>query len=109
MYIDQAIANGAELIDKAKVTRVIVEDRKAIGVEYTRNGELSQGFAPKIIVSAGGIGSSLILRASGVERARNDFLIDPLIGVRGIVKDMDVPLSEIPMFAGVHMEDEGYI
>ncbi len=31
-----------------------------------------------------------------------------LIGVRGTVKDIDVPTSEIPMAAGVHMEDEGY-
>jgi choline dehydrogenase-like flavoprotein len=109
MYIDQAVANGAELIDRAKVNRVIVEDRTAIGVEFTRNGKSSQVFAPKIIVSAGGIGSSVILRASGIERAGYDFFFDPLIGVRGIVKDMDVPPSEIPMSAGIHMEDEGYM
>jgi choline dehydrogenase-like flavoprotein len=109
MYIDQAIANGAELIDRAKVNRVIVEDRTAVGVEFTRNGKSSQVFAPKIIVSAGGIGSSVILRASGIERAGYDFFFDPLIGVRGIVKDMDVPPSEIPMSAGLHMEDEGYM
>lgn len=109
MYIDQAIANGAELIDRAKVNRVIVEDGTAIGVEFTRNGKSSQIFAPKIIICAGGIGSSVILRASGIERAGYDFFFDPLIGVRGIVNDMDVPPSEIPMSAGIHMEDEGYM
>lgn len=109
MYIDQALANGAELIDRAKVKRVIVEDKTAIGVEFTRNGRSSRVFAPKIIVSAGGIGSPVILRASGIERAGYNFFFDPLIGVRGIVKDMDVPLSEIPMSAGIHMENEGYM
>lgn len=109
MYIDQAMANGAELIDRAKVNRVIIEDRTAVGVEFTRNGKSSRVFAPKIIVCAGGIGSSVILRASGIERAGYDFFFDPLIGVRGIIKDMDVPPSEIPMSAGIHMEDEGYM
>jgi hypothetical protein len=109
MYIDQAIANGAELIDRAKVSRVIIEDKKAIGVEFTRNGRSIQAFAPKIIVSAGGIGSAVILRASGIKRAGYDYFFDPLIGVRGIVNDINVPASEIPMSAGVHMEDEGYM
>jgi choline dehydrogenase-like flavoprotein len=109
MYIDQAIANGASLIDRAKVNRVIVEDKTAVGVEFTRNGRSFQAFAPKTIVSAGGIGSAVILRASGIERAGYDFFFDPLIGVRGIVEDIDVPPSEIPMAAGVHLEDEGYM
>lgn len=109
MHIDQALANGAELIDKAKVKRVIIEDNVAIGVEFIKNGKLSRILAPKIILSAGGIGSPIILRASGINRAGFDFFFDPLIGVRGIVKDMDVPLSEIPMSAGIHIEDEGYM
>jgi choline dehydrogenase-like flavoprotein len=109
MYIDQALANGAELIDKAKVKRVIIEDKVAIGVEFIKNGKLTKILAPKIILSAGGIGSPIILRASGIKRAGFNFFFDPLIGVRGIVKGMDVPLSEIPMSAGIHMEDEGYM
>ena len=109
MYLDQALATGAEFIDRARVTRVIVEDKAAIGVEFTKNGSSSRVFAPKIIISAGGIGSPVILRASGIKRAGYDFFFDPLIGVRGIVKDLHVPLSEIPMSAGVHMEDEGYM
>lgn len=109
MYIDQALANGAELIDKAKVKRVIIEDNVAIGVEFIKKGKSSRVFAPKIIISAGGIGSPIILRASGIKRAGYDFFFDPLIGVRGIVEDTEVPLSEIPMSAGIHMEDEGYM
>jgi choline dehydrogenase-like flavoprotein len=109
MYIDQAIGNGTQLIDRAKVSRIIIEGSKAVGVEFTREGKTSQVFAPNIIVSAGGIGSAVILRASGIERAGYDFFFDPLIGVRGIVKDIYVPPSEIPMSAGIHMEDEGYM
>lgn len=109
MYIDQAIANGAELVDRAKVSRVIIEDKTAIGVEFTRNGRSIQALAPKVIVSAGGVGSAVILRSSGVKHAGYDYFFDPLIGVRGIVDDINVPENEIPMSAGVHMQDEGYM
>jgi choline dehydrogenase-like flavoprotein len=109
MYIEEAMTNGAELIDRAKVTKVIIEDKTAIGVEFTKNGKTSQLFAPKIVISAGGIGTPVILRASGMKEAGYDFFFDPLIGVRGTVKDVEVPLSEIPMSAGVHMVDEGYM
>ena len=109
MYIEEAITNGAELIDRAKVTKVIIEDKSAVGVEFTRNGRNSTVFAPKIVISAGGIGTPVIMRASGIKEAGYDFFFDPLIGVRGTVRNMKVPLSEIPMSAGVHMEDEGYM
>jgi hypothetical protein len=66
-------------------------------------------FAPKVIISAGGIGTPVILRASGMKRAGYNFFFDPLIGVRGTVKDIDVRNSEVPMTAGVHLEDKGYM
>ena len=109
MYIDEALNNGAELITNARVTRVIIENGAAVGIEYKKNGTLSTALASKVIISAGGIGSPTILRASGLNKAGYDFFFDPLIGVRGTVDDIDVPLSEIPMSAGVHMKDEGYM
>ena len=91
------------------MTRVIIEDKTAVGVEFTKNGKTSKLFAPKIVISAGGIGTPVILRASGIKEAGYNFFFDPLIGVRGTVKDVEVPSSEIPMSAGVHMVDEGYM
>ena len=108
-YIEEAISHGAKLVEKAKVTRVLIEAKKAVGVEYRKNGKTCQAFAPKVVVSAGGIGTPVILRASGIKEAGYDFFFDPLIGVRGTVKDMHVPPSEIPMSAGVHVVDEGYM
>jgi choline dehydrogenase-like flavoprotein len=109
VYIEQAISHGAKLIDKAMVKKVTFDGKSAIGVEYKKKGKISKVFAPTIIISAGGIGSPIILRASGIERAGHDFFFDPLIGVRGILDDIDVPASEIPMSCGVQMEDEGYM
>ena len=109
MYVEEAVANGAKLINRAKVKRVIFGSNKAIGVEFSMGKEKFEAFAPKIVISAGGIGSPVILRASGIEKAGYDFFFDPLIGVRGTVKDIEIPNSEIPMTAGVHIENEGYM
>jgi len=109
MFVEEALDNGAVLMNRAKVTKVIIEDKTAIGVEYTKGRKISKVFASKVIISAGGIGTPVILRASGIKRAGYDFFFDPLIGVRGTIKDINVPNSEIPMSAGVHMEDEGYM
>jgi choline dehydrogenase-like flavoprotein len=109
MYIEQAVANGATLINNAKVKKVLFDGNKAVGVEFIKGYREYKAFAPKIIISAGGIGTPIILRASGIIKAGYDFFFDPLIGVRGTVKDISVPASEIPMTAGVHIEDEGYM
>lgn len=109
MYVEEAIANGADLINHARVSKVLLEGKKAVGVEFIKANKKHQALAPKVVISAGGIGTPIILKASGIKKAGYDFFFDPLIGVRGTVKDIDVPASEIPMTAGVHIEDEGYM
>ena len=109
MFVEEALDYGAVLINRAKATKVIIEDKTAVGVEFTKGRKKSKVFAPKVIISAGGIGTPVILRASKIKRVGYNFFFDPLIGVRGTIKDINVPNSEIPMTAGVHMEDEGYM
>jgi choline dehydrogenase-like flavoprotein len=109
MYVEDALAHGAQLINGARVKKVIIDNGGAVGVEFVRNSKPFKVFAPTVVVSAGGIGSPVILRASGIKRAGTNFFFDPLIGVRGTVGDIDVPDSEIPMSAGVHLQDEGYM
>jgi len=109
MYADEAVANGAVLVDKARVTRVIVENGTATGVEYEVKGQKKTASAPVVVVSAGGIGSPLILRNSGIKEAGYDFFFDPLITICGTIKDVALRQNEIPMSAGVLMKNEGYI
>jgi choline dehydrogenase-like flavoprotein len=107
-YIDRAVAKGATLISRARVHKVIVEKRTAVGVVYKRRGTVHRAYAPQIILAAGGIGSPVILRKSGIYRAGYDYFFDPLITVMGTVKNLEGG-REIPMAAGVHMEEEGYV
>jgi choline dehydrogenase-like flavoprotein len=108
MFISEAVNNGAVLVSRAKVKKVVRDNKAAVGVEFSARGNLVKSFAPKIIISAGGIGSPVILRASGIKRAGYDFFFDPLIVVMGAVKDVKGG-REFPMVAGVHIADEGYI
>ena len=108
MFVDDAVSNGAVLVSGAKVNKVIAEDGQATGVEFRRKGSRHRAFGSSVVISAGGIGSPVILRQSGIKNAGYDFFFDPLICVMGTVDDISGG-TEIPMAAGVHMEDEGYL
>ncbi len=107
-YVEEATANGADLINGAKVSKVIIENDIAIGVEYKKLFKTYQVFADKIVVAAGGIGSPVILRQSGIYNAGYDFFYDPLIMVFGTVDTLHSD-GEPQMAAGIHIEDEGYL
>lgn len=109
MYVDQAIADGAVLINGAKVSRVIVENGKATGVEFVERGVTRRVYASTIVVAAGGIGTPIILRNSGIREAGHDFFFDPLITVCGTMKKARLQHNEIPMSAGVLVKEHGYL
>lgn len=90
-YVNEAIEGGATLVNQAEVLRVLIEGNKAIGVEYKlRQGkkgfEVRQAFGTRIILSAGGTASPLILRESGMRSvAKDGFYMHPCFAVFGSV------------------------
>lgn len=107
-FMDDALENGAKMINRAKVKKVIVENNKAIGVEYKHKREVKKVFAPQIIVAGGGIGSPVILRKSGIPGVGVDFFFDPLRFVLGNVSGVNEGKG-IPMSAGVHFKEDGIV
>ncbi|OZB70359.1 MAG: oxidoreductase, partial [Thiomonas sp. 14-64-326] len=68
--LQQAIRHGADLQTGVRVTRVLFDQGRAIGVEAQHQGGAAQIFrAGRVILSAGGIASPAILQHSGVEQA----------------------------------------
>ena len=108
MYVEEAIQQGLTLKTNAKVKRVMIDKGKAVGVEYRKFGKSHQAFADNTIIAAGGIGTPLILRASGLQNVGNDFFFDPLLCVMGTIPE-SIGGCEIPMAGGVHMEEDGYL
>jgi len=105
-FIEEALASGAEMINFARVDCVIIENNRAIGLQYILKGQPRNVYAPKVVVAAGGIGSPLILKNSGFKAVGHDFFFDPMWFVYGTVKDGGSGKG-LQMCAGIHFEDEG--
>jgi len=87
-FIDIAIENGAELITNAKVEKILIKDKKAIGVEYQQNNKTKQHKTDLIILTAGAIDTAIILQKSGIN-AGNKLFFDPFITVGGVLKNIE--------------------
>ncbi len=98
-YVDEAVEAGATLVSRAQVLRVLIEDDKAIGVEYKlakgkKDFEVRQAFGARVIVAAGGTATPLILRTSGLRNvARDGFYIHPCFSVFGTVSGLKAKQS----------------
>jgi choline dehydrogenase-like flavoprotein len=107
MFVEEALSQGAALLTGATARRVLVEDGVATGVEFDHRGRTRRTLGSKIVVAAGGIGSPVLLRASGLQEAGSSFFCDPVVLVTGWLPGPDRG-QELPMTAGVLLQDEGY-
>ena len=87
-FVDEAVEAGAELICDAEVIEVLVEDGKAKGVTYVKDGKEESIYSDTVVLSAGAIGSTLILRSVGIDAGRELFF-DPFVSVGGYLKDIN--------------------
>jgi len=108
MYIDEALGRGSSLLTGSHVERVVAHAGSANAVKFTKAGKTHEVTAPVIVLAAGGIGTPLILRNSGIAGAGYNFFFDPLIVAMGEVNDINCG-REFPMAAGYRDEEEGYI
>jgi choline dehydrogenase-like flavoprotein len=104
-FVNEAVENGATLVNGAKVKSVLTRGGSATGVELTKAGRTYRVEAPTVVLAAGGIGSAAILKQSGVDNAGTDFFVDPLLIATGRVSDIREG-KEPQMQAGWHMKDE---
>ncbi|OGN90888.1 MAG: glucose-methanol-choline oxidoreductase [Chloroflexi bacterium RBG_13_48_10] len=107
-FVEQACGNGSILLTGARVTNLITEDNRVTGVQFKMGGSLHKVSAPLVILAAGGIGTPLLLRQSGITNAGADFFFDPLVVVAGTLDGLNDG-REFPMATGFHDPDEGYV
>ncbi|WP_295113647.1 GMC family oxidoreductase N-terminal domain-containing protein [uncultured Methanobrevibacter sp.] len=88
-FVDMAIEAGAELICDAEVIEVLSENNNATGVKYIKNNNEKIISADTVVLAAGAIGSTLILRKSGIEEAGRQLFFDPFVSVGGYLKDVN--------------------
>jgi choline dehydrogenase-like flavoprotein len=105
--VEKARAYGAHLITGADVTKAIVAEGEVVGVE-TKKGD--KYFGKTVILCAGGLGSPLILRNSGVKEAGDKFGFDALWFTYGFSKE-NTTVNDIDMgiFDDSFVESDGFV
>lgn len=71
-------------------TRVLIENKKTVGIEFEKNGELQQAYADEVVLSAGPIGSPHLLMLSGIGRKEQleAVGIDVIADMRGVGQNL---------------------
>jgi len=105
-FLDEACHHGAQLVERARVLRVVLENGRTAGVEVETGGKTVTVNAPIVVLAAGGLGSPRLLHASSLGPRHVPFFSDPVIAVMGSVDDIEGG-AEVPMAGGLSLHDEG--
>ena len=90
-FVDEALQHGASITHRAAVKKILVEQDRAVGVEYAvprkwKGQEVRRAFGRKIILAAGPLATPTILRNSGIANIGKDgFYCDPSFAMFGFV------------------------
>jgi len=108
-YVDDAVAAGCELMTQAKVTDVMIDHGQAIGVRgRLKRKDPFEVHADTVVISAGGIGSPIILQHSGLFDAGKGLTMDPTVMVYGVTKSRGNSVDP-PMTVSWCDDDNGYM
>ncbi|WP_372872786.1 GMC family oxidoreductase N-terminal domain-containing protein [Shewanella sp.] len=111
-FAEEAGNRGAELYTDARVTALIHQQGRVLGVECLLSGEKVRMMAPTVVLAAGGIGSVQLLRQAGFDNAGRHYFVDPVIAVMGSLPEklanaQGATGREVPMTQGMYLHDDG--
>jgi choline dehydrogenase-like flavoprotein len=107
-YLDEAVALGCRLRTETRARSVLVEDGRAVGVVAERRGRRLELRGEAVILSAGGLGTPEILRASGLPGAGRGLAMDATLMVYGATREPGIG-REPPMTWGWTDEEQGFM
>ena len=107
-FVDDAVAAGARIVTGAAVTGIATRAGAVDRVEVRIGGRRRSVATGTVVLAAGGLGTPMILRASGIARAGERFFYDPVLVVNGTVDGLDAGF-EPPMLAAADRLDDGYL
>jgi len=94
-YLDSAVARGERLMSGGRVTRIMIENETARGVEVRLGRRKDTLAADLIILAAGGLGTPLILERSGIA-CQPRLFVDPVLlwsaEWKNCVQDISIPM-----------------
>jgi choline dehydrogenase-like flavoprotein len=108
-YLADAVRDGAQLVTRADVRRVLHSDGVATGVAAVTPGGMLEVHAETVVVAAGGLGTPVILQRSGIDEAGVGMFVDPLVMVAGVSRERGTWYGP-PMSVGTYeLVDEGVL
>lgn len=109
-YVDDAVAQGATLVNRATVLSIIIEDKVAVGVEYRVKksmfgAEIKRAYGARIVVAAGELASPKLLRDSGVQGiGQRGFYCNPGYAIYGLVPGLNASSGFVGSMGCVYEE-----
>ncbi len=100
-HLVEACEHGTEVLYDTEVERVFIENGRAKGVVIKNKDEEQLIQAEVVILAAGGIGTPIILKKSGLTNAGNHLFVDILVNTYGQTKNFGM-LNE-PQMALVNL------
>jgi len=108
-YVDDAVAAGCELITRARVDELMIEDGQVVGVKgkigrrtpFQMQGEV-------VVLAGGGIGTPIVMQNSGFFEAGHGIAMDTTTIVYGVSKHRGLGF-EPPMSVAYTDDENGYM
>jgi len=109
-YIKEAIDAGAKLLTETEAEDIIVENGKCTGLIVKQNGYRRRINAKITVLSAGGLGTPIILQRAGIADAGHGFFCDPTVMVYGITRSRGT-FADPPMSVGSYQfyDSDGFM
>jgi choline dehydrogenase-like flavoprotein len=97
-YLAEACANGAEVLDRTEVTRIVLESGRAAGVLAKVPGGEIEVRARQVALAGGSILSPVVLQRSGIASATagRTLHMHPVAAIAGVYDESLAPWSGVP-------------
>jgi choline dehydrogenase-like flavoprotein len=109
-FIQELQRYGSKLVTGIDVQAVVVKKKKAIGLIAKKDKQVVRIYANKIVLSAGGYGSAIVLKKSGIDKAGNSFFVDLFNVTYGILRGIRLYKEPaMTVLTSKFLEKEGFI
>ncbi len=96
VFLNDALTHGAAVLYHTTVTKVLIENGRAVGVEATGPAGVERLTAEVVVLAAGGLKTPVILQHSGIEAAGRRLFVDLCEIWCGVTPGIDIS-REPPM------------